>query len=103
MHLIEVKSQFAEATRVHDTRIAVLQDLIDRVGRGEEVDVARELRVGEREGELEWECIVQGIEQRLDRRRRSIRQALGTKQDDGAEREEGGEQVRSWWQKLVWS
>ena len=73
IHLINVKQRFADRQRGYDTRIAVLRDIIDRVGRGEDVDVGKELRVGEREGEQDWEDMVRGIEERLDRQHAAIR------------------------------
>ncbi|CCG81421.1 Putative uncharacterized protein [Taphrina deformans PYCC 5710] len=40
------------------TKIAILKDVIRRIANGEEVDVAKELRVGKTEEEREWEEVM---------------------------------------------
>jgi hypothetical protein len=55
IHLINIKQAYAERERKLDTKIGLLRNVIERIGKGEQVDVAKELRVGRTEEEREWE------------------------------------------------
>ncbi|ORY83806.1 hypothetical protein BCR37DRAFT_280681 [Protomyces lactucae-debilis] len=55
IHLINIKQAYAEKERKLDTKIGILRNVIDRIGKGEQVDVGRELKVGKTEEEREWE------------------------------------------------
>lgn len=63
IHLLNIKQKYEEKDRRLSTKIAVLKDIIRRVGEGEEVDVVRELRVGKTEEEREWEEVMNSFRQ----------------------------------------
>ena len=55
---IQLERGHTNFKRKADARIAVLRDVLERLGRGEDVDVERLLGTGSEADELEWE---QGI------------------------------------------
>lgn len=63
IHLLNIKQTYAEKDRRLSTKIAVLKDIIRRVGEGEQVDIARELKVGKTEEEREWEEVMNSFRQ----------------------------------------
>lgn len=54
--MIALKTNFANFSRRTDTKIALLREVIERVQRGEEVDVEGLLGSGDLETEREWEA-----------------------------------------------
>lgn len=58
IHLLNIKQEYKEKERRLSTKIAILRDVIKRVGQGEDVDIARELQVGRTEEEKEWEEVL---------------------------------------------
>ena len=58
MNLIALRKEFTAFSRQSDAKIALLKEALERVQRGEDVDVARLLGTGDEEKEREWE---QGI------------------------------------------
>ncbi|BFZ54445.1 hypothetical protein PYCC9005_001481 [Savitreella phatthalungensis] len=98
IHLINIKQAYKERNRILDTRISVLRNLIERVGRGDpHVDIAKELRTGEQRGEDDWEAVIQGIERKLSQREEQSRRVL----DEAAAPESVN--MRSWWRASLWS
>lgn len=53
--MIGLKNDFANFNRKTDSKIALLKEIIERVQKGEEVDVEGRLRSGDPEEEREWE------------------------------------------------
>lgn len=45
------------------TKISILKDVIKRIGEGEDVDVAKELKVGKTEEEREWEDVLESFQE----------------------------------------
>ena len=66
IHLINMKQKYAEKERRLSTKIAILKDIIKRVGEGEDVDVAKELKVGKTEEEREWEEVINSFREEAD-------------------------------------
>jgi len=54
INTIKMKSEYLLASRKTDIKIAQLKDVLDRVQRGEDVDVAKELGTGDEQREREW-------------------------------------------------
>lgn len=54
IQMIATKNEHATFTRKADTKIALLKDVIERVQRGEQVDVAGLLGKGNKQQEDEW-------------------------------------------------
>lgn len=63
IHLLNIKQKYTEKERRLSTKIAILKDIIRRVGDGEDVDIARELKVGKTEEEREWEQIMNSFKE----------------------------------------
>ncbi|KAI5856907.1 hypothetical protein BZA05DRAFT_386545 [Tricharina praecox] len=59
---LTLKQEHADFLRKADGRIAVLREVIERLGRGEEVDVERMLGTGEDAEEKAWEEVIKEIE-----------------------------------------
>ena len=55
MNLISLKNEFAAFSRKTDAKIGLLKEVIERVKRGEQVDVKGLLGTGDAEKEAEWE------------------------------------------------
>jgi len=53
--MIALKNDIANFSRRADAKIRLLREVIERVQRGEEVDVERVLGTGDKESEREWE------------------------------------------------
>ena len=53
--MIALKKNFAAFLRQSDTRISVLREVIEKIQRGEKVDVEKVLGTGDAEREKEWE------------------------------------------------
>lgn len=67
IHLINIKQKYAEKDRRLSTKIALLKDIIKRVGNGEDVNVAKELKVGKTEEERDWEEIMSSFREEAER------------------------------------
>lgn len=83
IHLLNIKQKYSDKERRLSTKIAVLKDIIRRVHEGEDVDIARELKVGRSEEEKEWQEVMDsfreqaGIEiKRLESDTRSFSDAI---------------------------
>ncbi len=55
INLLSVKQDYAAFVRQSDARIGVLREVVEKLQRGEEVDVERVLGTGDPEKELEWD------------------------------------------------
>ena len=55
IQMIALKNNIANFSRRADAKIGLLREVIERVQRGEEVDVERVLGTGDKESEREWE------------------------------------------------
>ncbi|KAG4304604.1 hypothetical protein PORY_001997 [Pneumocystis oryctolagi] len=61
IHVLSIKQEFKEFEEQIDAKISLLRNVIDRIQRGEEVDVPRELGTGVVEKEKEWSDVMQQI------------------------------------------
>lgn len=55
IQMIALRRDFNTFTRRAETRIGVLREVIEKLQRGEEVDVEKALGTGDAEREKEWE------------------------------------------------
>ena len=55
IQMITLKNDFRNFSRKADAQIGVLKDILERVQKGEKVDVERLLGSGDEEKEVEWE------------------------------------------------
>lgn len=55
IQMIAIKNDFGNFSRKADTRIEKLQDIIERIGRGEKVNVQKSLGTGKKYMEQRWE------------------------------------------------
>ncbi|KAG5518189.1 hypothetical protein PMAC_003375 [Pneumocystis sp. 'macacae'] len=61
IHVLSIKQEFNEFETQIDTKISLLRDIIDRIQRGEDVDVSKELGTGVKKQEKEWSDVMQQI------------------------------------------
>ncbi|GAP89675.1 putative cell division protein [Rosellinia necatrix] len=62
IQMIALKRDFSTFTRRAEVRIELLREVIEKIQRGEEVDVKKVLGTGDAEKELEWEEALREIE-----------------------------------------
>ncbi|KAH8673918.1 hypothetical protein BX600DRAFT_433524 [Xylariales sp. PMI_506] len=62
IQMISLKKDFATYTRRAETRIGILKEVVEKLQRGEEVDVEKALGTGDAEKEGEWEEVLKEIE-----------------------------------------
>lgn len=55
IQMISLKKDFAAFTRQSDVRIGLLREVVEKLQRGEEVDVEKALGTGDPEKEIEWQ------------------------------------------------
>ncbi|MDI1488536.1 MAG: hypothetical protein OHK93_007811 [Ramalina farinacea] len=63
INLIVLKNEWTMFSRMADTKIAALKEVIERLQRGEDVDVERMLGTGDERQEQEWKDVLQEIEE----------------------------------------
>ncbi|MCJ1287769.1 hypothetical protein MMC26_007121 [Xylographa opegraphella] len=63
IQMIALRNEFTNFSRKADARIALLREVLERVQRGEDVDVEGLLGTGNKEKEKEWEEVLREIEQ----------------------------------------
>ncbi|MCJ1336125.1 hypothetical protein MMC09_001401 [Bachmanniomyces sp. S44760] len=63
IQMIALRNEFTAFTRRTDAKIGVLNDVLERVQRGEDVDVEKMLGTGDPEQEQEWEDVLREIEE----------------------------------------
>ena len=52
--MLTLRNEYSIASRKADAKIALLKDVLDKIQRGEQVDVERVLGTGDEEQEQEW-------------------------------------------------
>ncbi|MCJ1463792.1 hypothetical protein MMC07_002401 [Pseudocyphellaria aurata] len=62
VRMVSLNNDLRSFSRKADVRIELLQDVIERVGKGEKVDVKKMLGSGDEDKEQEWENVVKEIE-----------------------------------------
>ncbi|KAI1131647.1 hypothetical protein F5Y10DRAFT_53462 [Nemania abortiva] len=62
IQMIALKRDFATFMRRAETRIGLLREVVEKLQRGEKVDVEKALGTGDAEKELEWEEVLREIE-----------------------------------------
>jgi hypothetical protein len=62
IQMIALRKDFATFMRQSDVRIGLLREVVEKLQRGEEVDVEKELGTGDAEQELQWEQGPQSLE-----------------------------------------
>ncbi|KAK2794788.1 hypothetical protein FQN52_007558 [Onygenales sp. PD_12] len=67
IRMIGLRNDFANYCRSADAKIRLLKEVIDRVQKGEDVDVKRLLGTGDETKEREWEEVLKEIEQEESR------------------------------------
>ncbi|KAI1324861.1 hypothetical protein F5Y16DRAFT_286033 [Xylariaceae sp. FL0255] len=63
INMIALKKDYAAFTRRAEVRIGLLREVVEKLQRGEEVDVEKALGSGDPEKEAEWEEVLREIEQ----------------------------------------
>ena len=61
INLIVLKNEWTVFSRMADTKIAALKEVIERLQRGEDVDVERMLGTGDERQEQEWKDGMSGL------------------------------------------
>ncbi|KAK3375359.1 hypothetical protein B0H63DRAFT_496536 [Podospora didyma] len=62
IQMIVLKKDFAAFARQTDVRIGLLRDVVDKIQKGQKVDVERALGTGDAEREEQWEEVLKEIE-----------------------------------------
>ncbi|KAK1768498.1 hypothetical protein QBC33DRAFT_557953 [Phialemonium atrogriseum] len=78
IQMISLKKDFAAFTRQSDVRIGLLREVVEKLQRGEEVDVEKVLGTGDAEKEIEWQEVLNEIEKEEMTRDRKKKQAEPT-------------------------
>ncbi|KAL8972078.1 MAG: hypothetical protein Q9183_000733 [Haloplaca sp. 2 TL-2023] len=63
MQMLALRNEFTAFSRRADAKIGLLKEVIERVQRGEEVDVKGLLGTGDPEKENEWEQVIKELEE----------------------------------------
>lgn len=61
--MLVLKNEYATFSRKADLKIKLLKDVLDRVQRGENVDVEKVLGTGDEEQEEEWRDVIRELEE----------------------------------------
>lgn len=91
IQLIATRHDFADYSRRTQTKIAVLREVVERLKKGEEVDVKAMLGTGKREEEKEWEEILKEIEEEdkaFHRRKEEAGEGRGVAEEELVKKEE---------------
>ncbi|KAL8860221.1 MAG: hypothetical protein Q9178_003192 [Gyalolechia marmorata] len=91
MQLLALRNEFTTFSRRADAKIGLLKDVIERVQKGEDVDVKGLLGTGDPEKEKEWEQVIKEIEEedrlwQANARRRQKKQGSNRNENPGEER-----------------
>ncbi|KAK3296192.1 uncharacterized protein B0H64DRAFT_165205 [Chaetomium fimeti] len=62
IQMIALRKDFATFMRQSDVRIGLLREVVEKLQKGEDVDVEKALGTGDAEKELEWEQVLREIE-----------------------------------------
>ncbi|EMR08487.1 hypothetical protein PNEG_03313 [Pneumocystis murina B123] len=60
-NILSIKQEFNEFETQIDAKISHLRDLIDRIQRGENLDISKELGTGIEEKEKEWSKVIEQV------------------------------------------
>ncbi|KAK6197666.1 mitochondrial metal transporter [Pestalotiopsis sp. IQ-011] len=85
IQMISLKKDFDTHMRRAETKIGILREVVEKLQRGEEVDVEKALGTGDAEQEKEWEKVLREIEQ--DEGIRNSKKADRSKQTSNANTE----------------
>ncbi|KAL8999488.1 MAG: hypothetical protein Q9169_001693 [Polycauliona sp. 2 TL-2023] len=87
MQLLALRNEFTAYSRRADAKIALLKEVIERVQKGEDVDVKGLLGTGNPEKEKEWEQVIKEVEEedRLWQANARRRQKKAERQRNGSE------------------
>lgn len=103
--MIALKNDIANFSRRADAKIGLLREVIERVQRGEEVDVERVLGTGDKESEREWEDVLREIEEEealfQSKKRRKAMKEAAAREEKAREQEMEQEMEQKMEQKLV--
>ncbi|KAK3178628.1 hypothetical protein OEA41_000765 [Lepraria neglecta] len=61
--MLTLRNEYSSFSRKADAKIALLKDVLDRIQRGEQVDVEKVLGTGDEEQEQEWADVIKHIEE----------------------------------------
>lgn len=77
IRILTIKNEAAKENRLADVKLRLLREVIEKLERGEEVDVEKALGTGDQAAELEWEEALRELEseERLWQNNRSRRRA----------------------------
>ncbi|KAF2131967.1 hypothetical protein P153DRAFT_284546 [Dothidotthia symphoricarpi CBS 119687] len=86
IQILWLKQERSHTIRRAETKIGMLKEVIERVQRGEHVEVEKELGTGDAEGEREWAEVVKDIQDeealfQSKKRRKALRQAAAKEAD----------------------
>ncbi|KAJ1337664.1 DUF5321 domain-containing protein [Microdochium nivale] len=92
IQMIALRKEFSAFTRRADVRIGLLREVVEKLQRGEHVDVEKALGTGDAQKELEWEDVLREIErddimkntQKSGKSRSSVAQSSTTRQPASA-------------------
>ncbi|KAL8781558.1 MAG: hypothetical protein Q9194_000320 [Teloschistes cf. exilis] len=92
MHVIGLQNEFTAFSRRADAKIGLLKDIIERVQRGEDVDVQGLLGTGNPEKERAWEEVIKELEEedrlwQANARRRQKKEKSSSAQDPNDKKE----------------
>ncbi|KAK4106664.1 hypothetical protein N658DRAFT_512437 [Parathielavia hyrcaniae] len=62
IQMIALRKDFATFVRQSDVRIGLLREVVEKLQRGEKVDLEKVLGTGDEEKELEWEAVLKEID-----------------------------------------
>ncbi|KAF7536075.1 hypothetical protein G7054_g4843 [Neopestalotiopsis clavispora] len=85
IQMISLRKDFDTHMRRAETKIGILREVVEKLQRGEEVDVEKALGTGDAEQEKEWEIVLREIEQ--DEGIRNPKKADRSKQSSSASAE----------------
>ncbi|KAI4260090.1 MAG: hypothetical protein LQ352_000469 [Teloschistes flavicans] len=94
MHMIALRNEYTAFSRRADAKIGLLKDVIERVQRGEDVDVKGLLGTGNPEKERAWEEVIKELEEedrlwQANARRRQKAEKSSSSQDHDETKEAG--------------
>ncbi|KAI4290675.1 MAG: hypothetical protein L6R35_000048 [Caloplaca aegaea] len=92
MQMIALRNEFTTFSRRADAKIGLLKQVIERVQKGEDVDVKGLLGTGDPEQEKDWERVIQEVEEedRLWQAKTQRQEQKRTSKDTEGSKERGG-------------
>ncbi|PGH18952.1 hypothetical protein AJ80_04279 [Polytolypa hystricis UAMH7299] len=86
IHMIILKKEYGNFTRSTDAKIQLLKEVIDKLQKGEDIDVKKLLGTGDQAKEREWEEVLKELEQE-----ESLWHSRAKKQQDTPEPDQRGD------------